>query len=53
MKERVFASPSLKHGKLMGEVEAIEEIVRQMRRYQYAASRPGCPSRPTLNDWNA
>jgi hypothetical protein len=43
---REIASPYLKHGKQMGVGEALEEIARQRRRYEYAASHPWLPVEP-------
>jgi hypothetical protein len=44
--EREIASLYLKHGKQMGVEEALEEIARQRRRYEYAASHPWLPVPP-------
>jgi hypothetical protein len=44
--KREIASPYLKHGKQMGVEEALEEIARQRRRYEYAASHPWLPVPP-------
>jgi hypothetical protein len=44
--EREVASPYLKGGKQMGVAEALVEIARQKRKYEYAASHPWLPIPP-------
>ena len=44
--EREVASRYLKRGKQMGVVEALAEVARQKRKYEYAASHPWLPVPP-------